>query len=199
MGRQFKTARKMKGLTMVEAATALGISQPTLSTWEAERKSPSIDALERMADLYEVSTDFLLGRTEETQITNEMETVTADKLYIMNDRPVWSPKYGWMLVNGINKQLIMSDSSKISFSDAKDIYQSEPAFASAPIPKGKPLGRDEIRIQNEVWVEPISPDAQLREELRGWYQVKFRYVENEFGNRFYLDSYEIKWLGFEKK
>lgn len=197
MGRQFKTARKMKGLTMVEAAAALGISQPTLSTWEAERKSPSVDALERMADLYGVSTDYLLGRTENTQTSSELEAITTEKLYIMNDKPVWSPEYGWMLVDGIKKQLIMSDSNRIDFSNAKDLFVSEPAFASAPTPKGEPLSRDEIRIRNEVWVEPISPDAQLREELRGWYQVKFRYVENEFGNRFYLDTYGAKWWGFE--
>lgn len=42
-----------------EAIEKLEISQPTLSAWEGERKSPSIDALENMADLYNVTTDFL--------------------------------------------------------------------------------------------------------------------------------------------
>ncbi len=51
----------------------------------------------------------------------------------------------------------------------------------------------------EMWVEPISPDSNLRDELRGWYRRKDRYVENEYGNRFYLDTYEAKWLGFDKE
>lgn len=54
MARQFKTARKMKGLTLAEAIKLLDISQPTLSAWESERKSPSISKLELMADVYGV-------------------------------------------------------------------------------------------------------------------------------------------------
>ena len=52
--------------------------------------------------------------------------------------------------------------------------------------------RDSIR----VWVEPISKDEVLRQEMRGWYTVKDRFVENEFGQRFYKDTYGNKWLAF---
>ena len=65
MPRQFKQARLINNLKMTEAAEKLGISQPTLSAWEGERKSPSIDGLEKMSDLYGVTTDFLLGRSEQ--------------------------------------------------------------------------------------------------------------------------------------
>ena len=60
MARQFKLARQFKNLKAVEAAELLGVSQPTLSAWETGRKSPSVDSLEKMADLYGVTTDFLL-------------------------------------------------------------------------------------------------------------------------------------------
>ncbi len=43
MPRQFKTARQINKLKITEAAEKLGISQPTLSAWEGERKSPSIE------------------------------------------------------------------------------------------------------------------------------------------------------------
>lgn len=62
--RSFKQARQINKLKMTAAADKLGISQPTLSAWEGERKSPSIDGLEHMADLYGVTTDYLLGRTD---------------------------------------------------------------------------------------------------------------------------------------
>ena len=52
MARQFKLARQFKNLKTVEAAELLGVSQPTLSAWETGRKSPSVDSLEKMADLY---------------------------------------------------------------------------------------------------------------------------------------------------
>lgn len=38
----------------------------------------------------------------------------------------------------------------------------------------------------------------FRNELRGWYKVKARWVENEFGNRFYFDVYGSKWLAFDE-
>ena len=60
MPRQFKNARLIKHLKVADAIKLLGVSQPTLSAWEGERKSPSIEKLELMADIYETSTDYLL-------------------------------------------------------------------------------------------------------------------------------------------
>ena len=42
MARQYKLARKMKGIALTAAAKELGVTQPTLSGWESERKTPSI-------------------------------------------------------------------------------------------------------------------------------------------------------------
>ena len=42
----------------------LGVSQPTLSAWEGERKNPSVESLIQMSELYGVSVDFLLGLPE---------------------------------------------------------------------------------------------------------------------------------------
>ena len=51
MPRNFKQARQLNKLKAIEAADKLGVSQPTLSAWEGERKSPSVESLEKMADL----------------------------------------------------------------------------------------------------------------------------------------------------
>ena len=66
MARQYKLARKMKKIALTAAAKELGVSQPTLSSWESERKAPSIEGLIRMSEYYHVSTDFLLGLTTES-------------------------------------------------------------------------------------------------------------------------------------
>ena len=47
MAKNFKKARQINKLKVIEAADKLGISQPTLSAWEGERKSPSIEGLEK--------------------------------------------------------------------------------------------------------------------------------------------------------
>ena len=59
-----------------------------------------------------------------------------------------------------------------------------------------PLRRDELTGYDCVWVEPISMGATLRDEFRGWYHIKKRFVENEVGQRFYFDFYGAKWLAF---
>jgi hypothetical protein len=64
---------------------------------------------------------------------------------------------------------------------------------------GAPLDIDEIILRDRVWVEPISTDPDMAAELRGWYRAKdSSVVENEFGNRFYMDTYGAKWLAFSK-
>ena len=50
--------------------------------------------------------------------------------------------------------------------------------------------------QTQDFKQPISSDSDLIRELRGWYQAKDRFVQNEYGNRFYLDTYGSKWLAF---
>ena len=194
--RQFRNARKSNHLKAIEAAKMLGISQPTLSAWEGERKSPSVEGLEKMADLYSVSTDYLLGRTQLEKIPDS-SPIPFQLLPIYHGKPVWSAEHGWMLVNAVDKVLVLPDGQTIPFSDCKELFALPSPFSEASLPNGQPLQLSEIREQNRIWVEPISPDPDLRNELRGWYLVKKRLVENEFGNRFYLNTYGAKWLAFE--
>lgn len=197
MSRNFKQARQINKLKMTEAADKLAISQPTLSAWEGERKSPSIDGLEHMADFYGVTTDYLLGRTEQNEFS-ATEPIAAGALPIFHGKPVWSAEHGWLLVNAIDQALMLPNGQTIPFADCKELYALPQLFSEPVLPAGKPLVFSEIRDLEQVWVEPISPDSDLRNELRGWYQVKDRFVQNEYGNRFYLDTYQAKWLAFSR-
>lgn len=61
-GNKFRECRAVSGLTQRDAAQKLGISIGSLCTWEKEKANPSVMTLCKMADLYGVSTDQLLGR-----------------------------------------------------------------------------------------------------------------------------------------
>lgn len=198
MARQFKNARLIKHLKVSDVMKLLGVSQPTLSAWEGERKSPSIDKLELMADVYETSTDYLLGRTETTTPLQD-GLVSLKTLPVLHNKPVWSPTYGWVLVNSIDQHFIQADGTTIPFAEVEELYMTPPAFSEPTTPKGEPLTLNEILHQENIWVEPISADMDFQKELRGWYHRKERFVENEYGNRFYLDTYGAKWLGFGRK
>ena len=64
MSYRFKDARVQSGISQKDAAEQLQVSAATVNNWESGRRLPTIDALEKMADLYGVSTDYLLGSTD---------------------------------------------------------------------------------------------------------------------------------------
>ena len=194
MSRNYKQARQFHKLKVIQAAELLGVSQPTLSAWEGERKSPYIDSLENMANLYDVTTDYLLGREETAP--DPLVPLSPQTLPVLDGKPVWSAAYGWMLVNAIDKLLIRSDGNTISFADSGKLFIMPPPFSEGSYPYKQHLSRTEIEDYAQIWLEPISPDSDLQSELRSWYLGKERFVQNEYGNRFYLDTYGFKWLAF---
>ena len=64
---RIKQLRSKNGVRQVELANILGISQSTLSTWENGRYEPDIEAINRLADYFNVSVDYLLGRDVQPQ------------------------------------------------------------------------------------------------------------------------------------
>ena len=198
MKNKFRTARQLKKLKVIEAAELLGISQPTLSAWETGNKVPSVEGLEKMADLYGVTTDFLLGRSESGHYFDDMTVLNKKLLPVMHEKPVWSAKHGWMLVDYAKSHLVGCNII-IPFEQAEELFIAPPKFAQSSIPNSEPISRNELQYGLQIWVEPISADSELRGELRGRYRVKHHAIENECGNRFSLDSYGAKWLAFLEK
>lgn len=200
MPRQYKLARKMKKITLTNAAKDLGVTQPTLSGWESERKNPTIDNLIRMSEYYGVTVDFLLGLTSENDPRMDMlQPVQQETLPAYHATPVYSSERGWAFVDAIEKHLRFADGSNLPLMDAKEVFVVPPPFAVSEYPRSKPLPRSVLAEYERVWLEPISHDNALREELRGWYSVRQRFVENEFGQKFYFDTYNAKWLAFSSE
>ena len=56
--------RKLNHMTQRQVAEHLGISQPSYIRYENGSAEPSLDALAKLADLFDVSVDYLLGRKE---------------------------------------------------------------------------------------------------------------------------------------
>lgn len=57
-----KSARKAKGLTQIEVAEYIGLAQSSYSAWESGKTKIDDASLKRLAELFEVSVDYLLGR-----------------------------------------------------------------------------------------------------------------------------------------
>ena len=59
----YKQLRKNKNLTQEEFANILNVDQSTISKWEQNKSIPDIQMLSALADFFNVSTDYLLGKT----------------------------------------------------------------------------------------------------------------------------------------
>jgi transcriptional regulator with XRE-family HTH domain len=60
IGERLASARKLKGITQLEAAAKLEITKAALSAWETGRNLPDALMLRRLAKTYETSSDALL-------------------------------------------------------------------------------------------------------------------------------------------
>ena len=56
--------RKLHHLTQRQVAERLGIAQPSYIRYENGKAEPTLENLVKIADLYDVSIDFLCGRKE---------------------------------------------------------------------------------------------------------------------------------------
>lgn len=62
---RLKNLRKEAGFTQVDVASKLGISQPAYASWERGVKKPTQENLVKIAQIFNVSIDYLVGNSEE--------------------------------------------------------------------------------------------------------------------------------------
>lgn len=64
---RLKTLRKQAQLTQVDVAEKLGISQPAYASWERGIKKPTQENLVKIAQILNVSVDYLVGNSDYTE------------------------------------------------------------------------------------------------------------------------------------
>ena len=57
--------RKANGYTQAKLAKHLGVGRSTVSMWESSSQEPDSETLGRIADLFDVTVDYLLERTDD--------------------------------------------------------------------------------------------------------------------------------------
>ena len=65
LAKRLKECRKAKGLTQMQVATYCDITEKAYQNYELMTREPKLEILIRIADLYQVSLDYLTGRTEQ--------------------------------------------------------------------------------------------------------------------------------------
>lgn len=62
---RIKELREAHGYTQTTMAKKLSVTRSTVNAWEMGTNRPTIDKLSDIADLFQVTTDFLIGRSNE--------------------------------------------------------------------------------------------------------------------------------------
>ncbi len=58
---RIRELRRLRNLSQVQLAQKLGVSKQSVSNWENDNIQPSIEMLVAIAQVFSVSTDYLLG------------------------------------------------------------------------------------------------------------------------------------------
>lgn len=77
---RLKSLRASKKISQKDFAQALKVSQQTVASWESGRTEPSNTALKEIADYFNVSADYLLGRdtVKAPALSDEQTTLLKD-------------------------------------------------------------------------------------------------------------------------
>lgn len=90
-GTRFKEERKRKKLTQEQLANMFFLNKSSISRYEKGNQMPEMPTLQKIADFFEVSTDYLLGRTDERitkpKLDEGIKTIAAHRININEDLP----------------------------------------------------------------------------------------------------------------
>lgn len=87
-GDRLKYVRKMKDLTQKELANAVQLDQSAISHFERNKKKPDMDTLKKIADVLNISVDFLLLRTTDPVVYSKNQN---DLIENVNSNPFITP------------------------------------------------------------------------------------------------------------
>ena len=82
---RLKSLRKSKKVSQKDFAQALKVSQQTVASWEVGRTEPSNIALKDIADFFNVTTDYLLGRDSKDNSLSQKQSALLGIFDGLND------------------------------------------------------------------------------------------------------------------
>lgn len=85
LGGRIKQLRQEQKMTQVEFAERLGVTKSTVSAYESGTRQPSYEVLLKMARIFKVSTDLLLGHGEKNVLTIDATGLTNEQIGLVQN------------------------------------------------------------------------------------------------------------------
>ncbi|MBQ6240169.1 MAG: helix-turn-helix domain-containing protein [Firmicutes bacterium] len=81
-GEKLKEARKEAGLSQEQFAEKMSVSRSAIAKWESDKGMPDVNNLKAIAQLLNISLDYLLDEDEKLSFNETKETVDLDSLEV---------------------------------------------------------------------------------------------------------------------
>ena len=72
---RLKELRESHNLSQQSFANIINVSQSTVGMWESGKRTPDSEMLAKIADYFDVSVDYLIGRSSEYSVNDELKGV----------------------------------------------------------------------------------------------------------------------------
>lgn len=116
IGERIKELRCEKGLSQLEFSNKLNVSNTTLSMYESNKRIPSDDIKEKIANYFDVSIDYLMCRTNQRN--------TGSKEQLDHDEFMENVKVQFMDASEKDRDAIYRKISELYW-DAKEKYDNQ--------------------------------------------------------------------------
>lgn len=165
-----KKAREAAHYTQAQAAVALNVSDGTYKNYEQGKREPNNAILLRIADLYHVSTDYLLGRDTPTPSPTTLPNIPDDTETVVDAISKLPPATQKIMVDLL---LQLADSANMRRDSAADNVREivrtilkTVYYDAASAGTGEPLG-DEPPEQIEIIATPEAEAADCVIRVHG--------------------------------
>ncbi|MFW6047319.1 MAG: helix-turn-helix domain-containing protein [Candidatus Woesearchaeota archaeon] len=112
---RLRELRKEKGLYQKDVANDIGLTSSAIGFYEQGKRRPDQETLERLADHYNVSVDYLLGRTNERKSADEIKKAISDDPELL--------RFWEKLTNRPDLQLLLKQTEELEPEDIKSIIE----------------------------------------------------------------------------
>ena len=75
---RLKELRKTHGVSQEKLSKEISVSRSTVAMWESEKSQPDNNMLQKLADYFNVSVDYILGRTDDMNQNPGEENISFD-------------------------------------------------------------------------------------------------------------------------
>lgn len=76
---RLKALRTERNLTQEELSKMVNVSSKTVGAWERGTRQPSIEAITKLAEIFNVTTDYLLGQNQTPKWADQRDTLDLKK------------------------------------------------------------------------------------------------------------------------